>query len=744
MIVVILIRLILMVGPSYAQTFLNDFSRTVHLLDQNELDKLSKNPKEGIPGPLLTSLIPVNEIIPDLDCTNEKPKEEQSPRYEVIFVGNVSHDPGRSEVHNKETALKLYLMHLNLIYSPANEDKFSYVVSRPQSPLLQDVVLTDFPKIPGINVGARDVSSNDQAIPGLAVYREKVPDGLNTNDVKARAEFAYKYLQKGYYDGSVPKLIVKNENGENVEEEVDFFEGPFNQNSAVGRELIIEGMIQAAAKEDANINEYVLAEKMAGIIKDIYKSEEDRYNAVSATVARFYRDYNMARNPGRNNAENNAEGLPLPKGDLSLFDIVKASSEGRNNMNGVCNDFSEAGAILAEKVFPDKDVLTINSGSHFGIVIADGKKNRIIDGEDQHQLKNELYLQPTSSVPSLHISKVFNGKLKEIATVDTQMGQFVTKVFNENKSLLNTSTNINSVASHFRRITTEKDGSETAISGSAGYGNLGSSNVVMVVAKIENNSANSSSYIGLGAGVQKFNDPGVDLKYHIHLRTGTSRALINYVSQNASFKLETGLQGHFMSSLDKNLMELTTNLDFGWALEWVNKASFRITGDKSNGIEFLANVENRNGIAPENWGDATGTASKITGESFLKTLGSLRFYLNQINGNVVLQKKINENVLTNATLNYQGSNIGQSISAIGGLTIKAPESVEVMVFVGYQDNKLPGYMTKNSLLVGSQGVVVGGSIKNKQGVGVRGVVRGIGSERVSGDVSIEVPLDKLK
>ena len=159
----------------------------------------------------------------------------------------------------------------------------------------------------------------------------------------------------------------------------------------------------------------------------------------------MYRNYNSARNPGYNNSTHNPNQVPLPAGDLSLNEMLSAASSFNEFGGGVCNDISEVVAMVGQELFPDHDVLAVNSGSHFGVVVTDGKEHRIIDGGTQLAMTNQLMLTPEMSPSNLRISKVVDGRMKEIAVVDTQMGQVVEAAFQTGKNLLKTDADISSL-----------------------------------------------------------------------------------------------------------------------------------------------------------------------------------------------------------------------------------------------------------------------------------------------------------
>lgn len=189
--------------------------------------------------------------------------------------------------------------------------------------------------------------------------------------------------------------------------------------------------------------------KLFSTAGDIYTDEEDRYKLLSQLSIRLNANYNDARNPGSNNSSFNPKGLAIPEGDISTQELFKAAVE-RNSFNGgVCNDISEVVAQVGEHLFPDKDVLVLNGGSHFGVLVSDGKTNRIINVFETTISTGGLDLDKGQAATNLRINKVIDGKLTQIAVVDTQVGQLVEGAFDKNRKLLKTDVDISKVLVEF-------------------------------------------------------------------------------------------------------------------------------------------------------------------------------------------------------------------------------------------------------------------------------------------------------
>jgi hypothetical protein len=121
-------------------------------------------------------------------------------------------------------------------------------------------------------------------------------------------------------------------------------------------------------------------------------------------------------------------------------------------------------------------------------------------------------------------------------------------------------------------------------------------------------------------------------------------------------------------------------------------------------------------------------------------LKNINFHLNQVNANVGLEKSLSQNVTGLTNLSYQGSNIGQSISALAGMNIKIPSGAQLLVFTGYTNADLAGYQTKHSLLGTPTGAQVGAKYTTKGGVEFGGAVRSISGGKASVNATIKIPL----
>lgn len=509
----------------------------------------------------------------------------------------------------------------------------------------------------------------------------------------------------------------------------------FDPESALGRELFIESIIHAASK--ANLSEADLSRQVASAIGSVYTTEEARYNALSALSLRLYRNYNTSRNPGFDNPKNNPFDADLPPGDMSINELMRSSSEFDVFQGGVCNDISEVVAQVGEHLFPDKDVLTVNSGSHFGVLLTDGENHRVIDGGDEFSMSRHLMLDPNLSSTNLRINKIVNGEQRQIAVVDTEMGQLTEATFETGKNLLKTDAEISKIVAHLKK---------NNFGVSVGVSNLSdNSNVVIVVAKYENASDKWRSYVGGGMSAQDFTSD-LDTKYQVHFRAGIERQMFSYVNPRTQVNFTSGARVSGMTTLNqpRNKLGGVARSDYSGALDIYNRLDVNYGAHNPDGIQVRSSVEIEHTLGPTNWGNTTGALSYMEPKDTGTILKNITFHLNQINAAIQLDKKVSEGVSAFTEARYQGSNVGQGVSILAGLNIRAPAGAQLLVFSGYRNFELGGYKTQHSLLGGPSGAEVGAKYITRGGIEFSAGTRGLGGGKPSANATIRVPLGNRK
>jgi|GEM_PF-3153787 len=574
-------------------------------------------------------------------------------------------------------------------------------------------------------------ASNPFSDEAYAEFRQGAKD-LTLDDKKLR-EHVKKFLEKKYEDykasGYVDPEMLAN------------FQSSVGLDQNLGRSILIESLIHAGAL--SSLNDKDLANRMSSIIKANYKTEEEKYNFLSALSERLYFNYNSSRNPFANGNKNNPDHKKLPSADLSLKDILKAAADGSEFDSGVCNDYSEALAIIAQEVLPEKDVLVINSETHFALMISDGKKTRVIDSYKQYDLSNHLYLRSDSPAQHLRISRVNDqNQLEQIAVVDTQVGELMEDAFKTGKKLLKTSPDINSLMATFSSLGQGQKGHD--IMASAGSAKLIDSNVAVFVAKYTYKTSNVESYAGVGLsaqGIPETNHYSAATRFQVHARLGASGNLIHYVNPNSEFKLQTGLRADGMIAINPMLDQMgdTVPTQAG-NIEWFNRLDFVHGKVGPDSFLIRGGAEVVSSLGVNNWGGIVSDLSTPSAGGVLNAMGKMTFHLNQVNANAGVEKRIIPGIKLQTQGDYQGSHVGQSVGIISGIEVKVPEDVQLYVFVGASTSKLPGILTKNSILVGPEGFKAGAGVRHSGGLKAQGQVQGVGSERPMLNFNLEIPL----
>lgn len=507
----------------------------------------------------------------------------------------------------------------------------------------------------------------------------------------------------------------------------------FDPNSDMGRELLIESIVHASA--NSQLSETDLSRQIAGVIGSVYTTEEAKYNALSALSLRLYRNYNNARNPGYDNPKNNPFNVELPAGDMSVNQLMNSAAAFDVFQGGVCNDISEVVAQVGEHLFPDKDVLTINSGSHFGVLLTDGQTHHVIDGGDEMSMSNTLLLDPNLASTNLRINKVVNGEQREIAVVDTEMGQVTEAAFETGKNLLKTDADISSIVVHLKR---------NNFGVSVATASLSNSNVVVVVAKYENAGEKWRSYLGAGFSAQDFTSD-LATKYQVHLRAGIERRMFSYINARTDVNFSTGVRMGAMYTLNqpRNSLGGVGRLDLSGSLDVYNRLDVHYGKHDPNGVQVRSSLEVEHTVGPTNWGNSTGALSYMEPNDTDDILKNISFHLNQVNADVTAEKKINGNITGFTNAHYQGSNIGQSVSVLAGLNIRAPAGAQLIVFTGYRNSEIGGYKTQHSILAGPSGGEMGARYRTRNGVEFGAGIKGIGN-RPAIQGTIRVPLGRRR
>ena len=497
-----------------------------------------------------------------------------------------------------------------------------------------------------------------------------------------------------------------------------FNDGTQVADAVLKKNYVVEALVQTIPQLKGLSDDQV-SQQIASFISKAATTDEAKFNLLAQISDRLYDNYNNARNPGGDSIALNPKHVPLPPGNMSQSDLFTAAANQNILAGGVCNDIAQSIAGIGAHLFPNKDVLTITSGTHFGVIVSDGKQTRVIDGGDQFIATQQSLLTPGEGVTTARISKVINGQLKEIAVIDTQLGQVMNTAFGSDRPLLKTGASVNDLFATSKLVFDKDDQKKKELSITGGSAVISDSAVTVIVAKFETFSAKNHSYVGAGLDSQNF---GTHQQVSAHLRAGYDYTLFRYVSPRVQMDFKTGIQMDAMTPLPLN-----TNGIAG-ALETVNKFHIESRNSKPAAVQFSGTAQVRNSLGPRSWGATTGETSSLSFDGTIKALGNMNFHLNEIVVNGTAIKPLNATAGLRGDVFYQGSNIGQSASIIAGIQNRYPSGTQFYIWTGIETSGMGGYQTQHSLLVGPSGGKIGIQYQGKNGSSIGAAVQGIGSD----------------
>lgn len=500
----------------------------------------------------------------------------------------------------------------------------------------------------------------------------------------------------------------------------------------VGELIFLESLMRSMAS--SNLNDEELGKKASQIINEKFTTSDDKYEFLSSMAQYFASNYNDSRNPGANNKVNNPENLQIPNGDLTLQQIISAAVKGDRFSGGVCNDISENIAIIGKYLFPDQDVLTMTSGTHFATIISDGKTSKVINYGNLSSVKNGLSVYSHTLETNTRISKVNeNGQLKEIAILDTQTGELVETAFQSDKRLLRADTRFDKISAVIKKVV-ESEKKQRSYNLGVAAGDLSDQRVLVVAAKYESISEKNKFYAGIGSsiGEEKITERGITLvdpyKMGVHIKLGYERKQIIFKNPTTNLEMTNGV--HLTGSM---------NGENAGSIDLINKVNFKNLS--SSGFNTRINLETQHTLGPSSWGETTGKMSTITAGNIAETLQNLNFHYNQVSIDVQVDKKITNDLAAGANVNSRISPVGSQVSFTPNLLITKPNGVEVFIFAGYE-KKIKGTSTKHNILPDNEGGLAGVDVRIKNII-IGGSVRGIGSSPYYNG-AIKVPLSTKK
>jgi hypothetical protein len=500
------------------------------------------------------------------------------------------------------------------------------------------------------------------------------------------------------YDAESIKHYLVEVYNENMSDPTSYIEN-LDFKHRDNRTFLLEGLIKISI--ESSLNSLDIEKGIGQVLGEVFPNEEDRYDVLNLLSARIDAIYNDARNPFSNNSEYNPDNVTLPKGTIAARDLLAAAFYENKFAGGVCNDHAHFIAAVGKVLFPTKDILVVSQGTHMATAITDGKNIRIIDTDSQMQNTNSYNLRedPRHNA-NIRISIVVDdhdkgiSKLKEIAVVKTQLGMAIDQVMLLDRSQLSTEFSPSTLVAAFKKNIQGKEYKKSILA-SVGIANLDRSDVLIISGKFEAKKNNTKYYGGL-AYAHQFgslveNDPG-----SIHIRLGSERNIVLYVHPQFDLHFNMGLH------IDAGFGTSFYRYDTSGSLELDRSIILKYRSKKENDFKGNLKVGTSRSWGPKSWGETTGAISKFDILKLPQFFLGMKYHLNQVNVESTIEKKLPGNLSASISGSYLGSHIGQNIETQVRITnLSKNKKHQYYAYVGYANNELRGYSTKNNLLSGN-------------------------------------------
>jgi hypothetical protein len=476
-----------------------------------------------------------------------------------------------------------------------------------------------------------------------------------------------------------------------------------------------------------------VATRFAETFKGYTSDREKQMDLLTRMSDFLYNNYNSKRNPMANTHHD-----PIATGNISLNQIVTAAYEFNPDQGGVCNDIAQSVAQVAAKMFPTDDALVINSGSHYALMVSEKNKvHTIIDGYERTTGKGEAIIDKDLPVTNTRISKVMDGKLKEIAITDTELGQVFKMVSGQGTEMIKTGYTPSVVMAEFKK------GKNKFV---AGVAKTSTSQVLVLVAQHKGRFLGLDSFTQAGVGGQKVSGEVAPYNVMVSFQEVLSKRIFNYVGPGVKVSGTGGAQfdasyGHGTSkgSLSYFLPSFSGNL------QTFQKVDFQTTPQNPKNPTFTGSVGASQFLGWNDKGANVGAMSDNNFASVTHALNNTGLMFNQVSVKGGIQVPIQKGLSSQTDVKYQGTNIGQEVSITSGLNIDAPQGVKVFAFVGYMNSDIKGYLTNTSLLQDPTGFQAGAKLTTPKGVNLSSSVKGIGgTEGPQGQVTLGIPISTKK
>ena len=585
--VVLLLLSLIQVSALFAQD-LEPIKAIQSKITQDTIDKAYAESKTSVPleGDFLATLVPTEEA-----CEDAPKKEVKEDEWKLLFVADVRSLKGEFKEGQGQT--ELINLSKNVDYNKGGtrtlEQLYQASFDNRADRMLRDGT---------IKIGTVITEQGPDGI----TFKILTPDGatFTTKDAKV----AQSYMGQARFDDFRKTFVVSNQTA-----------------------LYSAISVYSYQQDTLKISEDKLVGNIADMAQKVYGDDENaKLRFLSDLSHDLYRNYNFNRLPG-----GNASGDKAVTGALSLNQMMNARVKVDNVKGGVCTDISAGMARLAEKMFKDKEIFVVNQGIHFGLMVTDGKTHKFVDGSAFFEQKNNLLLlkdQPQSL--NLRMNRLKNGKLEQVAVLDSQLGEILSKTIDPSRMTLSAGLTPSTVSGMIESIKKEKKNSTVTKSYSVIAGDLDQAQFIAVVAKREKNFANGSRAI-LGMSLTNQNNPGGDyLKQSQQLAHHFSyeKPIIRYKSDDLDVHLsgqlgtQLGFTGSkYSDSYSANLFAISANA------EAISKAGVNYH-PKGSKLSSSLNISTQHVVGNKDWEDSVGKSSQFSASNLMSVMKNTSFNLN--------------------------------------------------------------------------------------------------------------------
>lgn len=459
-----------------------------------------------------------------------------------------------------------------------------------------------------------------------------------------------------------------------------------------------------------------IAKEAAKLIADYTSTEQEKLNFLGELTKRLYDNYNDKRNPTQNKKKED-----IPSGAISLANMFSAAAAKNPDQGGVCNDISISIAQIAEKLFPEKDVLVVNNGTHYGVMLHDkNRKNKMVAsvGTLIDDISDPL-MDSKFAVPNARILKLENNKLKQIAVVDTEVGVALKKVIQGQTDALSMGIDPSLVMASYKTQIEKRDKRKTYELKTA-VAQTSNAEVLIVVAQSSKETKHNLTTTALSVMQQNIkNSPQSNIIVGFH--TGIQKTVIQYQNPRLIIKASAGAEADlsygFQSKTDQasplwDIMPITATLKTNQAVDFKTMPRNPMNPSASGRFQVVQDY------GPTDEGARQGTMPDPNGfKAAWKSMKYMGFTLNQAKADVNINVPINQNIKSFSQLQYQGSNISQNFKVLSGFEIISDGGETLMAYIGYMGSE-KGYKLRSSLSTRPDGTIIGGGIKTKKGLEV--------------------------